>query len=151
MVNRYQQNQILDNAHRPHPLHKQELVNRMRRDKEERMEKGKIRVIIKRPDEQYGHVTNISPTLENIQGIVGGYIETVGLARVNVTDRQVMIVNENGKLEGLRKNFVIQSDGFLLDVIVGTVIVAQYNKEGEMVDLDMKFSTWKQVLEDWGN
>lgn len=29
----------------------------------------KIKVIIKRPDEQYGHVTNISNTLENLQNV----------------------------------------------------------------------------------
>ena len=38
---------------------------------------AKIRAIIKRPDEKYGHVTNISPTLENLQKTVGGYIEPV--------------------------------------------------------------------------
>ena len=37
----------------------------------------KIRAIIKRPDEEYGHVSFISDTLENLQRTVGGYIETV--------------------------------------------------------------------------
>jgi len=32
----------------------------------------KIKVIIKRPDEKYGHVTGISRTLENLQKTVGG-------------------------------------------------------------------------------
>ena len=31
----------------------------------------KIRAIVKRPDEEIGHVTNISPTLKNLQSIVG--------------------------------------------------------------------------------
>ena len=41
------------------------------------MSEGKIRAIVKRPDEKYGHVTNISCTLKNLQRIVGGPIETV--------------------------------------------------------------------------
>ena len=40
----------------------------------------KIKCIIKRPDEEYGHVTNISPRLENLQKTVEGYIETVPLS-----------------------------------------------------------------------
>ena len=40
----------------------------------------KIRAIVKRPDEEIGHVTNISPTLQNLQNIVGGHIETVTIA-----------------------------------------------------------------------
>lgn len=34
---------------------------------------GKVKVIIKRPDEKYGHVTNISTTLENLQRTVEGH------------------------------------------------------------------------------
>lgn len=45
---------------------------------------AKIRAIIKRPDEEYGHVTHISATLENLQKTVGGYIETVGLTESDV-------------------------------------------------------------------
>jgi hypothetical protein len=149
MVNRYQQNSILDQAHKPHRLKKQEVVNRMRRNEEAKME-GKLRVIIKRPDEQFGHVTNISPTLENLQKTVGGPLEHVTLQKTNVTESQVILLNEEGKLKGLPRNFVIGYDGFMLDAIHGTVIVAQFNKEGEQVDLDMKFSTWKQLLADWG-
>lgn len=35
----------------------------------------KIKVIVKRPDEQYGHVCHISDRLENLQKTVEGYIE----------------------------------------------------------------------------
>ena len=45
---------------------------------------AKIRAIIKRPDEEYGHVAHISATLENLQKTVGGYIETVGLTESDV-------------------------------------------------------------------
>ena len=39
------------------------------------MGEGKIRCIIKRPDQQYGHVTNISTNLKNLQRIVEGPIQ----------------------------------------------------------------------------
>ena len=45
---------------------------------------SKIRAIVKRPDEKYGHVTHISASLENLQKTVGGYIETVGLTESDV-------------------------------------------------------------------
>ena len=50
---------------------------------------AKIRAIIKRADEQFGHVSNISASLKNLQKIVEGPIETV-----NVTDDTVIICNE---------------------------------------------------------
>lgn len=36
------------------------------------MSDSKIRAIIKRPDEEYGHVTNIANNLKNLQRTVGG-------------------------------------------------------------------------------
>jgi len=48
----------------------------------------KIKVIIKRPDEKYGHVTNITNTLENLQKTVEGYIETLTMPGY------VLILNE---------------------------------------------------------
>ena len=53
---------------------------------EKNMSDAKVRCIIKRPDEKYGHVTNISVTLKNLQKIVGGFIQTVTL-----TDNTVII------------------------------------------------------------
>ena len=41
------------------------------------MSDAKIKVIIKRPDEKAGHVTNISASLKNLQKTVEGNIETV--------------------------------------------------------------------------
>ena len=55
---------------------------------------SKIKAIIKRPDEEFGHIANISCTLENLQKIVGGKIETLYLGRgtiliVNAPDVKV--------------------------------------------------------------
>ena len=99
---------------------------------------GKIRAIIKRPDELYGHVTNISNTLENLQRTVEGYIETVPFGE------NVLIVNEEGKLRGLEPNIKVQSD-----VLVGTVVLVGIDGE-ELADCTLDFGVWKRWLDNYG-
>ena len=108
------------------------------------MSEGKIRCIIKRPDEKYGHVTNISTRLKNLQKIVGGHIETVGCG-----SGSVIICNEEGQLLGLEPNFLIGEPPFA-DVIVGDAIVIGVDGE-DFCDLTISFDTWKKLLERWGN
>ena len=104
---------------------------------------AKIRAIIKRPDEEYGHVADISATLENLQKTVGGYIETVGL-----TESDVIIVNEEGKLLGLEKNLRMYGDTVYADTLVGTIIVL--GTEGdEFTDVKIDFGTWKKLIDKW--
>ena len=104
---------------------------------------AKIRAIIKRPDEEYGHVTHISATLENLQKTVGGYIETVGL-----TESDVIIVNEEGKLLGLEKNLRMYGDTVYADTLVGTIIVL--GTEGdEFADVKIDFGMWKSLVDKW--
>lgn len=105
---------------------------------------AKLRAIIKRPDERFGHVTNISDTLENLQKTVEGPIETVKLI-----DGAVLICNEEGKLRGLEKNFFMGRPPFG-DVILGTVIVVGTQGD-EFADCPIEFKTWKWLLEIWGN
>ena len=109
----------------------------------------KIRVIVKRPDEQFGHVTNISNTLENLQRTVDGPIEVVRLDY-----GVIMIVNEEGKLRRLPRNFecLIDCGAFTYrrDVIAGTVIVAG-EKEDEFSDCPISLQNWKELLKGWGN
>lgn len=105
----------------------------------------KIKVIIKRPDEQYGHVTNISPSLQNLQKTVEGCIEQVGIG-----GSTVMICNEEGKIKGLERNFVVGFSGFIADVICGTVIIAGVDGE-ELADVPISFDVWKRLLKEWGN
>ena len=107
---------------------------------------AKIKVIIKRPDELVGHVTNISTTLRNLQKTVEGYIETLPLG-----DNIYLIINEDGKLMRLPMNFKIRQP-LLADYIVGTVIVCQIDEHGDIIDLpDDYFGKWKQLLRKWGN
>ena len=109
------------------------------------MSEAKVRCIIKRPDEQYGHVTNISTSLKNLQRIVEGPIEMVSCG-----GSSVIICNEEGKLRGLEKNFVIGFSGMVTDVIVGEVIVIGVDGE-DLCDLPISFDAWKRLLKEWGN
>ena len=69
-----------------------------------------IRVITCRVGEK-PKVEIIENTLANLQKLVGGYIEVVYL------DDIIMIINEEGKLDGLKPNFLMPHD-----VIVGDVL-----------------------------
>jgi len=102
---------------------------------------SKIRAIIKRPDELTGHMTNISHTLENLQKIVGGYIECIPLR-----DDVVILVNEYGKIQGL--DFNIPHPHTNKDFLVGTIIICGVKGE-HFVSLPPSFemSTWRGVLE----
>ena len=105
---------------------------------------SKIKAIIKRPDEEYGHIANISCTLENLQEIVGGHIETIHLGQ-----DLILIMNEEGKLLGLGPNFRLEHGSFA-DVIVGTAIVVG-QKEDDFGDCPIVFEAWKILLKLWGN
>lgn len=108
------------------------------------MSDAKIRAIIKRPDEKYGHVTNISPSLTNLQRIVDGPIETVSFY-----PGCVLICNEEGKLRGLQRNFYMGTIPFG-DVIVGEVAIVGVDGE-EFCDCPLNFDTWKFMLDKWRN
>lgn len=97
----------------------------------------RIKAIVKRPDERFGHVCNISASLGNLQKTVGGYIEAVPL-----TDKIVMICNEEGKLKGLEPNFHLP-----FDTIVGTVIICGRDKDCNFIDVPIDFKTWKYLFE----
>lgn len=108
------------------------------------MSNYKIRAIIKRPDERYGHVTNISASLKNLQKTVDGYIEAV---RIN--SETVMLVNEEGKILDLPKNFHMGTFPFG-DIIHGTVVLLGVDGE-EFTDCPLDFQVWKALLSKWGN
>ena len=104
----------------------------------------KIRAIIKRPDEKFGHVTYISCTLKNLQRVVDGPIEVVPFA-----SNMAIICNEEGKLRGLDKNFIIKYT-YSADVIVGEIAIVGVDGE-EFCDCPLDFSIWKRLLIQWGN
>lgn len=97
--------------------------------------KYKIKAIIKRPDEEVGHMTNISPSLENLQKTVGGYIETVP-----ITEKLMLLCDEEGKLKNREPNIWIGQE-----LIVGAVIICGVNGE-EFDDIPINFQIWKELM-----
>ncbi len=85
----------------------------------------KVNVLIKRPDEKISCQV-IDNTLDKLQELVGGWIETVFLPH-NI----FMIVNEEGKLNGLPINFILPWG----DPVMGTVIFASLDEEGDFKSL----------------
>ena len=96
----------------------------------------KIKAIVKRPDERYGHMTHVSNTLENLQRIVGGYIEVLPIG-----GDLLIICNEEGKLENLEDNMEYGDD-----MLVGTIIVVGENGE-EFGDIPISFEEWKSLVD----
>ena len=73
-----------------------------------------MRVIFKEPGKE-PRTMIIPNTLKMLQDLVGGYIETI-----RVSDRAILIMNEEGKLKGLEPNFFFGAIG---DIIVGPVLI----------------------------
>lgn len=67
----------------------------------------------------------ISNDLATFQKLVGGYIEVIALS-----DRLMIICNENGKLEGLEDN-----RRFKNDIIVGNFFIAADGGDGDFTSL----------------
>ena len=108
----------------------------------------KIKCIVKRPDEQFGHVTWVSDSLENLQKTVGGYIETVTL-----DNGVVLICNEEGRLRDMPYNFTLRRMRGVVTVqnaIFGTVVACGF-KGDEFADIPIDFNEWKALLCEWGN
>ena len=80
----------------------------------------------------------IDNTLEELQKIVGGYIEFPFLGnkfKDNIID---VIINEEGKfIEGLKPEIAIVSEkvGNILDIVYGNCIFASHDKEGNTIAL----------------
>ena len=69
---------------------------------------------------QKPEVVEIDHTLEAMQAVVGGYIEEV----YPFEDEVALVVNEEGKINGLPMNrFLFDDDGNLLDIIVGNFFI----------------------------
>lgn len=92
----------------------------------------RIKVVLAEPGKK-AKVTEIENTLENLQKIVGGYIECVYPFEDNVG----IICNEEGKLIGLEPNRVLRDDnGNAVDIIFGTFIITGLTEDdfGSLTD-----------------
>ena len=94
----------------------------------------KIKVIIKRPDEETGHVTWISNNPKVLQKHVEGYIETVTVAH-----NMMIICNEEGRILGLPYNCRLCGIDF-----VGTIIIAGVDGEN-LTDVPISFENYKKL------
>lgn len=103
---------------------------------------AKIKVIIKRTDEVFGHVANISDSLHNLQKTVGGPIETVTLFRMAEGRNVIIICNEEGRIRHLPYNCTVCGIDFY-----GDIIVAQTCRD-DLMDLEMSYDVWKRALAD---
>lgn len=95
----------------------------------------KIKAIIKRPEDEYGRMTLIENTLENLQMIVRGYIETTGI------DNLVIICNEEGKLRGLEDNIRLGND-----TLKGTIIICGASGD-EFSDVPVTMQRWMEYID----
>lgn len=99
-----------------------------------------MRAIIKRVG-QSPQVEDIKNDLQTLQELVGGYIECVMVGK-----GIVLIVNEEGKLQGLPQNFPLGND-----VIVGTAVFVGNGFDGDFTDLtDEQIETVKGSIYDEG-
>lgn len=94
----------------------------------------KISVFIKEPGRRPRHV-NVSPSLENLQRIVGGFIETV-----TVRPSLVIICDEEGRLKGKDHCCNVRGIDF-----VGTIVFCGVNGD-EFKDVPMSFNEFKVLF-----
>lgn len=80
----------------------------------------------------------IENELEDLQKIVGGYIEVPFLTETFTKNGIDVIINEEGKfIEGLRPEIAIvdRNTNQVLDVVMGNCIFASHDEEGETIPL----------------
>ena len=78
-----------------------------------------IEVLLVEPG-QYARMTTIGSSLEDMQKVVGGYIQEAPFFRDPVT----LVCNEEGKISGLPLNRAIRDDdGKIIDVVAGTFFI----------------------------
>lgn len=83
----------------------------------------------------------IENTLEELQRLVGGYIEVPYLGKTFRENGIDVIINEEGKfIEGLRPEIVVLDEKTkqTLDVVYGNCIFATHNEEGDTVELSQE-------------
>lgn len=89
--------------------------------------KNELKVLLVEPNKRPRTVT-IPHELEEMQRLVGGYIETV----YPFADPVVLVCNEEGKLNGLPLNRALfGEDGRVYDIIAGSFFIAHVPPDAE--------------------
>ena len=76
------------------------------------------------------YMKKIKDSYKDTKEIVGGYIEAIRL-REDI----VMWLNEEGKLIPLEPNIAMVHDEELVDIVMGNVVIAGVNEEGDTIGL----------------
>lgn len=74
--------------------------------------------------------------LEDMQSIVGGYIEHVYANRTFEKNNIDIWLNEEGKLNKLTPTIILKNENEIVDVFVGTILFTSVNDEGETIPLN---------------
>lgn len=91
-------------------------------------------IIIEAENRELKIIEKFEHSLENLQEVVGGYIEAV-----RVDDSITIWVNEEGKLQGLAPNFMlIDNSNRAYDLVAGNVVITGTDEEGNSVSLTDK-------------
>ena len=108
-----------------------------------------VRVIVKEPDERWGHTQDIPNTLEEIQWLVKGRFETADIGR----DDAIMLVNEEWRIRGMQENIHCQMRrwGCYFDEVIGGNVVMIGTAGEEFCDCPIEWDEWKMMLKEWGN
>lgn len=88
-----------------------------------------------KPTFQFKQINN---TLENLQDIVGGWIDIPFISRDFAQKGIDMIINDEGKIFDLKSSvvFVDREDNKILDVVKGNVIFSSHDEEGNTTSLN---------------
>lgn len=80
----------------------------------------------------------ITNELEDLQKIVGGYIEVPYLKETFANNGIDVIINEEGFIENLRPEIAVVDNltGHVFDVIMGNCIFASHDEEGNTTELN---------------
>lgn len=98
-----------------------------------------MKAIVKRHDEEVGHITEIENTLEALQEAVGGYIETLTLKYDPADEKPIVVIcNEEGWLQDMPYNCTV--GGFEL---AGTILVVGVDGD-EFADVPISLDEWKE-------
>lgn len=94
------------------------------------MKEERITVVYKQPGVK-AKLQVIDNTLESFQTLVNGYIETA----CRLSPDLFVICNEEGKLRHMEPNLYFLRNGWVIDEIVGPVVISKLGDEGDFVDM----------------
>ena len=106
----------------------------------------KIRAIVKRADEAVGHMTNISDSLEALQKLVGGYIETVTFADYDRDIQICVICDEEGRLKDKPWNCFVEFGEMRCGFAGDIAVVGLGEEDFEDLPAEITMNEWKGMI-----